>query len=232
MGSSKMGSCGSCLIFILACLSLSLPADAFPNTDHGFPHIVEVDVTDYFLFTLIQKIDSNFTDDNVRSVFRHILNRHHMTISDFNLDLSLAVLGAKLRRLWTAWTKKSSGSNHKKMIKKWEKSKYKCKIYHKTGSPTKRKLEDEVRNEQVRRKKLESDFDDVSKELRKCNEEKEELERKVERLSNPNKRKQGHRGRSKGKKKGYSKSQKRRQKKNRKCKTNFERFKWARDETL
>ena len=107
---------------------------------------------------------------------------------------------------------KKSGHWHSKLISQWEKSQYTCRIYHKTRSPTKRKLEDEVVHAQVVRRKMEDELKNVGTELCKCRAEKEELERKVDRLSNPKKQRHGVRGRTKGKS-NYSKSQKSRHKK-------------------
>ena len=95
-----------CAIFILAFLSFCLSVHAQPDLDPDFPHMVKVDISEYFLFTLIKKINANFAYVNLLSVFRHIANRHHLVFEDFNFNLSLPLLGAKLRRMWTAWEKK------------------------------------------------------------------------------------------------------------------------------
>ena len=197
----------SCVIFIIAFLSCCLSVHAQPDLDQNCPHVVKIDISEYFLFTLIGKINANFSDVNLLSVFRQIVNRHHLVFEDFNFKLSLPLLGSKLRRMWTTWIKKSGGHWHSKLRSQWEKSKYTCKVYHKTGSPTKRKLEDEVVHAQVARRKLEDDLKDTSTELGKCRAEKEELERKVDRLANPTKQRLGVRGRRKGKS-NYSKCQK------------------------
>ena len=203
---------GSIAIFILVCLTLSLPVHAHTGIDSDFPHLVEIDVKDIFLFNLIKCINAHFSDDNLRTVFRRILDRHNMSFAKFNIEYSLTSLESKLRRLWNSWQKNKSGSSHQKLIKKWEKTVYKLKVQHKTGTPNKRKLEEEVKEERSKRRKLETEFEEVNEELTKCKEEKHELERQVDRLSNSKKRKQGQRGKTK-RKQTYSASQKRRQKK-------------------
>ena len=168
-----MGNCkvGSCVIFSLACLTLCFQVHADPPPSLDL-HVVEIDVCDFFLFKLIQNLNFHFSDDNLRTVFRQILVRHHISFKKVDVIFSIRTLESKLRRLWKAWTCKSSGHHHTKLSKKWEKSKYALKVSHKTGSPTKRKLEEEVKDERVKHRKLESDLDKVNEELVTCNKEK------------------------------------------------------------
>ena len=88
---------------------------------------------------------------------------------------------------------------------------YTVKVNHKTGSPTKRKLEKELNTESSKRRKLEHELTQAASELNMCKDDNGELQRKLDRLSNLNKLQQGERGRTKGKI-GYSESQKRRHK--------------------
>lgn len=200
---------GSLIIYFLAFLACTQNLNALPVPNDDFSHVVEISVNDLLLFNLIKDIHANFTEENIRTIFHRILSKNNITIEDFNFDLSAISLGSKLRRLWKMWTTRNSGSHHQKMLSKWQYSKYELKVYHKTGSPTKRKLEMEVESERAKWKKLEDRFNAVSEELSCSKLVNQELLRKVERLSNGKECGHGKRGRTKNKE-TYSSWQRRR----------------------
>ena len=197
---------------IIACLSLVLPVHANPDDLTDYPYIVDVEVTEIFLLNWLQNVNGYLSDENVHTIFNQIVEHCHMTLDKICMTLSaLKSLKSKLGRMWKAWTCKTGGNQRKKLSEKWKLSCYKIKVQHKTGSPTKRSLEKSLEKETMKRRKLESDLDSASNDLERSKHEKLELERRVDRLSNPTKRRQGQRGKTKGKFQ-YSTSQKYRQK--------------------
>ena len=73
------------------------------------------------------------------------------------------------------------------MLDNLQKSTYVVKIPHKTGSPTKRKLEQEVEVANAKIRKLTDGLDKTTTHLARCTEDMHESQRKVDRLSAPNK---------------------------------------------
>ena len=205
-----MGIFGASIIFLLALMSIARPVYATPDEADKYTRIVEVNVFDIFLFNLIRDINGCLTPENIQSVFERILTKHHVSLENCRMHC-LKFLESKLGRLWKNWKSANGSSGRQKLLNKWGKSVYTMKVQHKTGSPTKRKLETELKNESCKRRKLENELNNTGIELTKSKEESSELQRKLDRLSNPLKRQRGERGRSKGKV-SYSQSQKRRQK--------------------
>ena len=196
---------GSFVILVLTFLCIAHPLLATPE-ENTYQHIVKVDVTDIFLFNLIRETNGNLSEQNVHSVFRRILTKHHVDLDKFNPNSSLKALTSKLGRLWKSWRSATGTNGRQRLWRKFGNSTYTLKVQHETGSPNKRKLEQELKTEKAKRRKLEDDLAAVKSELNESIEEKKEVCRKLKRLSNPLKRQRGERGRQKGKD-TYSQSQ-------------------------
>ena len=209
-----MGAVGTCIVVLLAfvCIVRPLYATCNPGEETAYPKVAEIDVSEIFLFNLVKGVDGYLSSENVQTVFQRIVTRHH--ISPEKIDFTgncLTSLKSKLSRLWNLWKSRKGSCGRLKLLTKFEKTIYTLKVPHKTGSPTKRKLEHELENEIVKRRKVEDSLIKISNDLVKCQEEKREVERKLERFSNPQKRERGERGKSKGKLSFmYSERQKRR----------------------
>ena len=103
---------GSILIFVL--VSLTLPLSSHVNPPCDFPHVVEIDVKDIFLFNLIKSINAHFSEDNLRTVFCHILDRHNLAFEKLNIDFSLSSVEHKLWHLRSSWCKNNGCTINKK----------------------------------------------------------------------------------------------------------------------
>ncbi len=179
----------------------------------AFPHVVSLDINHLMLYNIaIKDVSNPRSDDNVRSVLSTILTKHHVKYDKIDTSSVVKTLGNKIKKMLTLVNAKSKegGKSLRNLFKKWEESTYELNLPHATGTPTKRKLENDLNEERVKRQKLEDDVSNLQAELGQCRENENELKRQVGRLSNPVKRKNGVRGRAK-KKLTYSKSEKYRQ---------------------
>ncbi len=85
--------------------------------------------------------------------FRTIPTKHHVPLGKCE-PRRIDFFTYELKRLSKTWRDAKGSSGHSKLLKQCEDSAYIIKIKHKTGSPAKRKLEQELINEQVKRKAL------------------------------------------------------------------------------
>ena len=136
-----------------------------------------------------------------------ILSHNNISIEKVNLEY-LKPLKSKLARLWVSYSNRKGSRGRQNLISNFEKTSYTLKVPHKTGSPTKRKIEREVETANAKVRKLEGGYNDVLFELDVCRNQLIESQRIVNKLSNPKKNRKG-RGKAKNKQ-NYSGSQKRR----------------------
>lgn len=174
-----------------------------------YPHVVKLEINNLFLYKLTTPDSNSLTPENIDTVLQAILSKFHLNRDQINIACVRKTLVEKLRHLLRKLKLLSrSGFKKKELLEKWANSDYVLNVPHRTGSPTKRKLE-EVQEELNRS----HDELNVSRQvLADTTNQNQELKRKTERLSNPKKRKHGERGKSK-QKNSYSDVQKRRHKK-------------------
>ena len=196
----------------IVCLCAS-SSDALPEDvlDNEYPSVVNVLVNNHWLYTSARQSKDPCDVANVKSILKSILIKHKINVDQVNIPQVLKTLTEKIRYLFRT-LKNVSRSDHKKKktLRNWQKSNYTLRIPHRTGSPTKKQLK-HVKDELA---KTNDDLTETNKKFNKLKEENVELGRKVDRLSNPRKRKAGERGKTKGKLE-YSESQQRRHKKQR-----------------
>ncbi|XP_038061942.1 uncharacterized protein LOC119732485 [Patiria miniata] len=207
-----MGAIGTFIVAALAFMCIVRPLCASPEDETVYPNIAEIDVTEMFLFNLVKDVNGQLSSENVQTVFQRIIARQNISPERVDSN-SLTALRSKLGRLWHSWRSQKGSNGRSKLLRTFEKNVYTLKVPHKTGSPTKRKLEYQLESEKIKRRKVEESLATVSNDLVKCSQEKLEVERKFERYSDPKKREKGERGRTKGKQSYmYSERQRRRHK--------------------
>lgn len=80
---------GFIILILLACTLLLSPIYAIPNHGHEqerFPHFIEIDVSDIFLFSLVKDIKGGLTDKNVQNVLTRILTDHQISFDRISLN--------------------------------------------------------------------------------------------------------------------------------------------------
>ena len=92
--------------------------------------------------------------------------------------------------------KRPGGKSMAKLLEKWKNSCCTISSPHTTVTPTKRKLENDLKEETVKRQKLESDVATLKKEMDEHKAEDHELRREIYRSKEPKKKKQGSRGKT------------------------------------
>lgn len=201
---------GFIILILLACTLLLSPIYATPNHGHEqetFPHFLEIDASDIFLFNLVKDIKGSRTAKNVKNVLTRILTIHQISFDRVSLSL-IRPLKSKLERLWKSYKQQKGSRGRQNLLDSFEESNYTLKVHHTTGSPTKRKLKETVDLANAKVRKLEDNFDNVISEFNQCKNHLAEAQRKVDRLSNPMKNRK-ERGKAKNKQ-IYSRRQRRR----------------------
>ena len=85
----------------------------------------------------------------MRSVINTILTRHKLNADRFDIQSVIKTLQCKIKKMTEQFRKLRSagGKSLKNLLANWTSSDYILKLPHKTGSPTKRKLEEDLQNE-------------------------------------------------------------------------------------
>nr|XP_054750436.1 LOW QUALITY PROTEIN: uncharacterized protein LOC129256207 [Lytechinus pictus] len=200
-----------CVLISFALSCAVLLANGMPQPTEEYPYIVELDVNNLLLYNIASKISSGpeLSDDEVRSVLTKVLNTHHITLEGIDLSSVFKTLKQKVKSLFQKSKKcvKAGGKSVEMQLRKWKETEYSLKLPHKSGSPTKRKLQEDVQEEKSKRIKLESELTVLTNKLEQTEGKNLELERRVQRLKNPMKKQKGGRGKNKNKLK-YTPSQK------------------------
>ncbi|XP_072046040.1 uncharacterized protein [Amphiura filiformis] len=195
---------------VLAFMCFVLSVKTAPQPTPAYPHVVTLEINNLMLYNIaVKDVQNPRSPEHAQSVLGKILDKHHMTLDQVDAPPILKTLVNKIKKMVTLVNqkRKAGGTSIKNLLDKWKCSLYNLKLPHATGSPTKRKLENDLNEEKCKRRKLETDFNNLQEEVEQRTEEQNELKRQVERLKNPIKRKRGQRGRSKNKE-GYHQAQK------------------------
>lgn len=136
----------------------------------------------------------------------HIMHENTIDMQKINLASVVKKMQMKVRSLFAKLKKITGGRAYQKTYDKWKSTNYVLKVPHKTGSPTKRKLEEQLQCEQLACKKARKKVDETRKKLVQSEKTNAELQRNIDRLV----RNKQRRGRNKNKA-SYSKSHTRRQ---------------------
>ena len=197
------------LLVLLACLFVSVEAVPQPST--LYPHIVSLDITNILLYDIAVKgmANGNPNDDEVLAFLAKIFNRFGLSMAKFDIPPVIKTLKSKLKRMFITMKKcrGAGGNSLERQLEKWKSDgKYSLQLPHKSGSPTKRKLQHDLETETRKRQELEHDVANFANELDHSKSQNQELKRQFDRLKNPQKRAQGQRGKGKGKL-TYKKSQ-------------------------
>ena len=176
-----------------------------PNFSNEYPHVVPLYINNFALYTLTTEYADPLHDDNVATVLETFLTKHHISVDRVNVEPAVKTLKEKIKWMRRkARSVRNSSTQKGALFKKWKDSDYTFNLWHRSGSPTKRKvkeLEEELEKVKVELNTSKSEKEEIKN-------EKEELEDKVKQLSNPKKclkRKRGNKSKDE-----YSKRQKKR----------------------
>lgn len=188
-------------------LALIAPSVQCSDPEEVWAYTETVHVNNLYLYNLAfggGYSSKTFTDTGLRNILDKIFSKHHVSGIKVNVPPIAKILSRRLKRMYSTLVGCKGFWARQKVLERWTNSTYELNLPHKTGTPTKRKLESQLDQEKCKRTKLEAD-------LTKQMEENEELARVNHRLKQVKNTTNGVRGRSKGKKE-VSKSQKYRRK--------------------
>lgn len=174
-----------------------------------YPHVVFLSLNNLYLFNLTSKHTDSLHPKHIEIALQQILSRHHINVAHVDTRQGLKTLASKLKYMHRQLRNVSrSGFRRDALFKKWKHTDYNLSIPHCTGSPTKQQLN--IIQEEL--SATQSTVTHMQQQLDQAQGSNNELKRKIDRLTNPTKKKLGERGRAKHKL-CYSYSQKLRHKK-------------------
>ena len=127
--------------------------------------------------------NGNPNDDEVLAVLTKLFNRFGMSMAKFEIPPVIKTLKSKLKRMFITVKKcrSSGGKCMERQLQKWKSDeKYSLLLPHKSGSPTKRKLQDDLETETRKRQELEHDIANFTNELDQSKSENQELKRQID----------------------------------------------------
>ena len=190
------------IVLALLCIMV-VHVDAAPQPSAAYPYMVKLDISNFLLYTLAVKgmTGPSMKDEDIRSILSKLLDRHNMTMEHVDIPPVIKTLKQKFKSMYQASRKcwRAGGRSLAFQLEKWKKTEYTIKLPHTSGSPTKRKLENDLNEERNKRVNLEKELSSLNDRLENSNSTNQELERKINRMNDPIKRGKGQRGKGKGK---------------------------------
>ncbi|XP_071810826.1 uncharacterized protein [Apostichopus japonicus] len=161
-----------------------------------YPHVVFLSLNNLYLFNLTSKHTDSLHPKHIEIALQQILSRHHINVAHVDTRQGLKTLASKLKYMHRQLRNVSrSGFRRDALFKKWKHTDYNLSIPHCTGSPTKQQVN--IIQEEL--SATQSTVTHMQQQLDQAQGSNNELKRKIDRLTNPTKKKLGERGRAKHK---------------------------------
>ena len=184
---------------ILFCLMIQY-CSALPEepVNHEFKHVVYLQLNNLVLYKLASAMTtcSLLSSESLEHVLRSLLTQYHLKKDQINAVFVLNKLKNKIKFMFRQLKSVNrSGFKLQALMTKWENTTFTLKVPHRTGSPTKRKLE----NTEEELSRVADELTTTRRVLADINGKNKELERTIDRLRNLKKTQKWRKGERKRK---------------------------------
>ncbi|KAJ8050097.1 hypothetical protein HOLleu_03167 [Holothuria leucospilota] len=175
----------ACLLFTFL-LSLLTAVLHFEN-----PNEVYLPVNNHYLYQLIITSDP-LTKNNIKYMIQAFFDKHSVVYDKVNTPPRIKRLPFKVKNLYHKVKKCKGGKQLRKLIAEMKASTYDLKFTHKSDSPRKRKLQDDLEEERKRRRLTECELQSQKTEVNDLQQVNTVLCSQLERCKDGKEREKGY----------------------------------------
>ena len=168
------------LFIVIAIFPLVNPVFAMPYDD--FPFVLNLPLNNFVLFDLASQSPKPCEEQNIARMIEHIMNENAIKLEKIHIKPLIKSMQIKVRGMFAKLKACRGGRAYQKTYDKWKMTNFELKVKHKTGSPTKRKLEEQLQSEQQVSKRARKEIHETQKKLFQAEKETRELQRRIDRL--------------------------------------------------